>query len=117
MAQNGSEVQPVSNNQQLYQKVAKTLKVVTIFWSIIVFNPVLIIFSPLWVPAFFVYWMYSYVTGKHPIGSEQVDLARDAILDAVDEVKNKVEQLGKDITKDIAKISGGSDGDEEGEKS
>ncbi|GJR99575.1 probable enoyl-CoA hydratase 2, mitochondrial [Tanacetum coccineum] len=59
----------------------------------------------------------SYVTGKHPIGADQVDLARDAIFETVDEVKNKVEQLGNDITKDIAKISSGSDGDKEGEKS
>ncbi|GKC69008.1 oleosin 1-like protein, partial [Tanacetum coccineum] len=59
------------------------------------------------------YWMYSYVTGKHPIVADQVNLARDAIFETVDEVKNKVEQLGKDITKDIAKISSGSDGDKE----
>nr|GEV70578.1 oleosin 1-like [Tanacetum cinerariifolium] len=116
MARNGSEVQPVSNNQQLYQNIAKISKVATIFWSIIIFSPVLIIFSPLWVPAFFVYWMYSYFTGRHPIGADQVVLARDAIFETVDEVKNKVEQLGKDITKEIAKISGGSDGDEEGER-
>nr|GEX43633.1 protein NRT1/ PTR FAMILY 2.11-like [Tanacetum cinerariifolium] len=45
--------------------------------------------------------------------NDQVVLARDAILETVDEVKNKVEQLGKDI----AKISSGSDGDEEGETS
>ncbi|PWA92977.1 oleosin [Artemisia annua] len=95
MGQNGSEVQPVSNNQQLYQKVAKISKVLTIFWSIIIFSPVLIIFSPLWVSAFCVYWMYSYGTGKHPIGADLVDLARDAILETVDEMKNKVEQLGK----------------------
>ncbi|GER34762.1 oleosin [Striga asiatica] len=77
-------------------------------------TPLLVIFSPILVPAavtlflilaglaasggfgaaasFVLYWMYRYATGKHPIGAEQVDRAREKLTHAAHQVKEKAEQ-------------------------
>ncbi|KAK4365846.1 hypothetical protein RND71_013726 [Anisodus tanguticus] len=79
-------------------------------------TPLLVIFSPVLVPAvltlglilggflascgfgatasFVFYWMYRYVTGKHPIGATKIDYARDKLAHAAHDVKEKAEQLG-----------------------
>ncbi|XP_076901596.1 oleosin Cor a 13-like [Bidens hawaiensis] len=44
--------------------------------------------------SFVFYWMYSYVTGKHPVGSRQVDVAREKVAGAAAEVRYKAEHLG-----------------------
>ncbi|MFS7980395.1 putative oleosin [Helianthus anomalus] len=85
MAQNASDHQP---------NVGKTVKGVTVGGVVLLFSPVLIIFGPVWVPLFLIYWVYNYLTGKHPVGADKVDYARHKIAESVEEVKNKVEQLG-----------------------
>ncbi|KAM0003023.1 putative oleosin [Helianthus debilis subsp. tardiflorus] len=84
--------------------------------GLVVATPLLVIFSPVLVPvlitlslifggffasgglgataSFVFYWMYRYVTGKHPVGSRQLDMARDKIAGAAMEARHKAEQLG-----------------------
>ncbi|KAL8200801.1 hypothetical protein R6Q57_012140 [Mikania cordata] len=88
--------------------------------GLVVATPVLVIFSPVLVPAlvtlsiifsgfltsgglgatasFVLYWMYRYVTGKPPAGSYQLDMARDKIAGTATEARHKAEQLGHDQT-------------------
>ncbi|KAH6771729.1 oleosin 1 [Perilla frutescens var. hirtella] len=114
---------------QLSHQVAKTTTAVTLGGSLMVLSgltlaatviglvlatPVLVIFSPVLVPAaiavfvilagfvtsggfgavasFVFYWMYRYATGKHPIGADQLDRARDKIAHTAYDVKEKAEQ-------------------------
>lgn len=85
--------------------------------GLVLATPLLVIFSPVLVPAaitifaimaglvtsggfgvvasFVFYWMYRYATGKHPIGAEQIDRARDKIAHAAHDVKEKAEQYGQ----------------------
>uniref|UniRef100_A0A251SVE4 Putative oleosin n=1 Tax=Helianthus annuus TaxID=4232 RepID=A0A251SVE4_HELAN len=83
----------MSSDQQ--PNVGKTVKGV-VGGVVLLFSPVLIIFGPVWAPLFLIYWVYNYLTGKHPIGAGKVDYVRDKIVESVEEVKNKVEQLGKE---------------------
>ncbi|KAG6411546.1 hypothetical protein SASPL_129629 [Salvia splendens] len=77
-------------------------------------TPLLVIFSPVLVPAaiaaflilagfvtsggfgavasFVFYWMYRYAAGKHPVGADQIDRARDKIAHAAHDAKEKAEQ-------------------------
>ncbi|KAF5755239.1 putative oleosin [Helianthus annuus] len=132
----------MAHNQQYYQQhqhrqphlshqVVKTATAATLCGSLMVLSgltlaatviglvvatPLLVIFSPVLVPAlitlslifggflasgglgatasFVCYWMYRYVTGKHPVGSRQLDMARDKIAGAAMEARHKAEQLG-----------------------
>ncbi|KAK9068031.1 hypothetical protein SSX86_012142 [Deinandra increscens subsp. villosa] len=100
MAQNGiGAVSDHHRQPHFFEKVAKTVKAATVCGATALFSPVLIMFIPMWVPVFFVYWMYSYLTGQHPVRAVHVDQAREKIVKRVEEVKNKVKPLGKDITK------------------
>ncbi|KAL3499673.1 hypothetical protein ACH5RR_038766 [Cinchona calisaya] len=84
--------------------------------GLVLATPLLVIFSPVLVPAtitvflifagFFVsgglgatasfvfYWMYRYATGKHPIGADQLDRAREKLALAAREMKDKAEHYG-----------------------
>lgn len=35
-----------------------------------------------------------YATGKHPIGADQIDYARERLANAAQDIKEKAEQLG-----------------------
>lgn len=89
--------------------------------GLVLATPVLVLFSPVLVPAsitvflilagfvtsggfgavasFVFYWMYRYATGKHPIGAEQLDRAKDRITHAAHDVKDKAEQFGQQHVK------------------
>ena len=97
--------------------------------GLVVATPVLVIFSPVLVPAlvtlslifsgfltsgglgatasFVFYWMYRYVTGKHPVGSHQLDMARDKIVGAATEARHKAKQLGHQTGRSITGGAGG----------
>ncbi|GER25718.1 oleosin [Striga asiatica] len=84
--------------------------------GLVLATPLLVIFSPVLVPAavtlflilagfvtsggfgatasFVFYWMYKYATGKHPIGADQLDRAREKFGQAAHEVREKAEQYG-----------------------
>lgn len=132
--------QPQQRTQpQLTHQVAKTATAVTIGGSLtllsgltmattviglVLATPVLVISSPVWVPAtiftlllvagFFtsggfaatsvavLYWMYRYATGQHPVGADRLDRARAKIASAAGEMKDKAEQFGHEH------ITGGS---------
>ncbi|KAL3817991.1 hypothetical protein ACJIZ3_003896 [Penstemon smallii] len=123
------EPQQHQKQQQLSHQVAKTATAVTIGGSLMVLSgltlaatviglvvatPLLVIFSPVLVPAtitlflitaglvtsggfgatasFVFYWMYRYATGKHPIGADQLDRVRGRITHAAQDVREKAEQ-------------------------
>ncbi|GLU20871.1 hypothetical protein SLE2022_370490 [Rubroshorea leprosula] len=78
-------------------------------------TPLLVIFSPILVPAIITVsllvmgflasggfgvaavsvlaWIYRYVTGKHPIGADQIDQARTKLATKAREMKDRAEQL------------------------
>ncbi|KAK6929989.1 Oleosin [Dillenia turbinata] len=80
-------------------------------------TPLLVIFSPVLVPAAIAVfllisgflasggfgiaavtvlsWMYRYLTGKHPPGAEQLDLAKQRLAVKAREMKEKAEQFGQ----------------------
>ncbi|KAL1531189.1 hypothetical protein AAHA92_33897 [Salvia divinorum] len=82
--------------------------------GLVLATPLLVIFSPVLVPAtitvflilagfmtsggfgavasFVFYWMYRYATGKHPIGADKIDRARDKIAHATHDAKEKADQ-------------------------
>lgn len=82
--------------------------------GLVLATPLLVIFSPVLVPAaitlflitagfvtsggfgatasFVFYWMYRYATGKHPIGADQLDRAREKLTHAAYDAKDKAEQ-------------------------
>ncbi|KAL2472517.1 Oleosin 18.5 kDa [Abeliophyllum distichum] len=85
--------------------------------GLVLATPLLVIFSPVLVPAaitlivifagflasgglgatatFVFYWMYRYATGKHPIGADELDRAREKIAHTAHDIKEKVEQYGQ----------------------
>ncbi|EYU19479.1 hypothetical protein ABFS82_01G102700 [Erythranthe guttata] len=85
--------------------------------GLVLATPLLVIFSPVLVPAaitlflifaglatsggfgatasFVFYWMYRYATGKHPIGADQLDRAREKFSHAAHDVKEKAEHYGQ----------------------
>lgn len=91
--------------------------------GLVLATPLLLIFSPVLVPAaitlflifagflasggfgatasFIFYWMYRYATGKHPIGADQLDRAREKIANAAREMKDKAENLGHQTQQQI----------------
>ncbi|ERN15219.1 hypothetical protein AMTRI_Chr05g67800 [Amborella trichopoda] len=80
-------------------------------------TPVLVIFSPILVPAGiaiflavtgFLFsggfgvaalsalaWIYNYVTGKHPVGSDKIDRARMTLASKAKDMKEKAKQYGQ----------------------
>ncbi|KAK1374871.1 Oleosin [Heracleum sosnowskyi] len=84
--------------------------------GLVIATPVMVIFSPVLVPAaitlllllggfltagglgataaFVLFWMYKYTAGKHPIGADQLDYARHKLANAAYEVKEKAQHLG-----------------------
>ena len=78
----------------------------------IVFIPLIIISSPIWLPVFIVVgvflsvagflvgtlalasWTYRYYRGMHPVGSNQMDYARSRIYDTASHVKDYAREYG-----------------------
>ncbi|XP_062087153.1 oleosin 1-like [Humulus lupulus] len=80
-------------------------------------TPLFVIFSPVLVPALITVgliltgfltsggfgvaaitvlsWIYRYVTGKHPLGADQLDQARHKLASKAREMKDKAEQFGQ----------------------
>ncbi|EYU20173.1 hypothetical protein ABFS82_06G052000 [Erythranthe guttata] len=80
-------------------------------------TPLLVIFSPVLVPAAITIfllgsgflasggfgvaalsvmsWIYRYVTGKHPVGADQLDTARTKLAGKAREMKDRAEQFGQ----------------------
>ncbi|KAG8381575.1 hypothetical protein BUALT_Bualt06G0135800 [Buddleja alternifolia] len=116
--------------QQLSYKVAKAATAATAGGSLLVLSgltlagtvialtiatPLLVIFSPVLVPAVITMfmiasgfmasggfgvaaisvlsWIYRYVTGKHPMGADQLDTARDKLASKAREMKGMAEQI------------------------
>lgn len=85
--------------------------------ALTVATPLLVIFSPVLVPAVITValltmgflasggfgvaavtvlsWIYRYVTGKHPPGAEQIDHARMKLASKAREMKDRAEQFGQ----------------------
>ncbi|KAJ4870029.1 Oleosin family protein [Raphanus sativus] len=78
----------------------------------IVFIPLIIVSSPIWIPVFVVVggflsvtgfllgtlalasWSYRYYQGIHPVGSDQMDYARSRIYDTASHVKDYAREYG-----------------------
>ncbi|KAG7582447.1 Oleosin [Arabidopsis suecica] len=78
----------------------------------IVFLPLIIISSPIWIPVFVLVggfltvsgflvgtvtvlsWTYRYFRGMHPVGSNQMDYARSRIYDTASHVKDYAREYG-----------------------
>ena len=78
----------------------------------VVFLPLIIISSPVWIPVFIgvggflsvagflvgtlavVSWAYRYFRGRHPVGSDQMDYARGRIYDTASHVKDYARKYG-----------------------
>lgn len=85
--------------------------------ALILATPLLVIFSPILVPAAIVLflaatgfvfsggcgvaalatlaWIYNYVAGKHPVGADQLDYARMKIADTARDVKERAKEYGQ----------------------
>ncbi|XP_068651420.1 oleosin L-like [Aristolochia californica] len=83
-------------------------------------TPLLVIFSPVLVPAIIAVcligagflssggfgvaalsvlsWIYKYVTGKHPVGADQLEQARMALTSKVREIRERAEHYGQQMT-------------------
>ncbi|KAI3967667.1 hypothetical protein MKX01_039577 [Papaver californicum] len=84
--------------------------------SLVVVTPLLVLFSPILVPAGIVLflttagflfsggmgvaalsaltWIYNYVSGKHPVGSDKVDHARMRLANKARDVKDRAKDYG-----------------------
>lgn len=84
--------------------------------GLIVFGPLLLVTSPVWVPAGAVVfvllagaasvvgaaiaavavatWLFRYFTGRHPVGSDRIDFARSRIADTAIHVKDYARECG-----------------------
>ncbi|CAH8302107.1 unnamed protein product [Eruca vesicaria subsp. sativa] len=78
----------------------------------VVFLPLIIISSPVWIPVFVVAggflsvagffvgtvalisWAYRYFRGRHPVGSDRMDYARSRIYDTASHVKDYAREYG-----------------------
>ncbi|KAL4565718.1 hypothetical protein LXL04_029821 [Taraxacum kok-saghyz] len=82
-----------------------TLLFVILFPVLIILSPLLIILLPVFIIlaviiltpwlitlVLVVFWIYDYVTGKHPIGADHVEKAREKIVEVAKKVKNKVDR-------------------------
>ncbi|KAL2548476.1 Oleosin family protein [Forsythia ovata] len=87
--------------------------------SLIIVTPVLVLFSPILIPAGIVLflvtagflfaggcgvaalaalaWIYNYVAGKHPPGSEQLDYARMRIASKARDLKERAKESGNQV--------------------
>nr|XP_043613406.1 oleosin L-like [Erigeron canadensis] len=88
--------------------------------GLVMLTPLLVIFSPVLVPAvltvfmlvsgfmvsgwlgatsmYVFYWLYRYVSGKHPIGADRLDWVRERIAGAAMDVKHKAMDIGINST-------------------
>ena len=84
--------------------------------GLVLATPVLVLFSPILVPAGIVValvtagfffsggfgvaalsalaWIYNYVTGKHPVGADQLDSARLKLMSTARDVKERAKEYG-----------------------
>ncbi|KAF9613932.1 hypothetical protein IFM89_013179 [Coptis chinensis] len=85
--------------------------------ALVMATPILVLFSPILVPAGIVLfltvtgflfsggfgvaalsaltWIYNYVSGKHPAGSDQLDYARMRLANKAREVKDRAKEYGQ----------------------
>ncbi|CAH9086567.1 unnamed protein product [Cuscuta europaea] len=99
------------------------LTLVATIVGLVIATPLLVIFSPVLLPAllaalliltgflasgafgatssFIFYWSYRYITGKHPIGADKIDYAKDKLANAAYGIKEKAEQLGNKAQQQI----------------
>ncbi|CAK7353108.1 unnamed protein product [Dovyalis caffra] len=85
--------------------------------AVVVATPILVLFSPVLVPAatvvflvtsgfFFsggfglaaimvLLWIYNYVTGKHPPGADKLDYARGRIAETAKDMKDRAKEYGQ----------------------
>ncbi|KAJ0985713.1 hypothetical protein J5N97_004069 [Dioscorea zingiberensis] len=92
------------------------LTITGLVMGLIFFAPLILVTSPLWVPAAVVFflgaaavlstcgfgvavlavvtWLYRYFTGRHPLGSDRVDYARSRIADTATHVKDYAREYG-----------------------
>lgn len=99
--------------------------------ALILATPVLVLFSPILVPAAiavflaavgFLFsggcgvaaitalsWIYGYVTGKHPPGADQLDYARMKIADKARDMKERAREYGQFVQQKAQEATQGSD--------
>ncbi|XP_022881124.1 oleosin 1-like [Olea europaea var. sylvestris] len=89
---------------QLSHQVAKTTAAVTIGGFLMVLSGLTLAATVIGFLAsggfgasasFVFYWMYRYATGKHPIGADELDRAREKLAHTAHDMKEKVEQFGQ----------------------
>ncbi|CAL0327316.1 unnamed protein product [Lupinus luteus] len=74
--------------------------------GLIIATPLLVLFSPILVPAggcgvaavAALSWIYNYVAGKHPLGADSIDYAREVIADKARDVKEKAKDYAQGAT-------------------
>ncbi|XP_058074096.1 oleosin G-like [Magnolia sinica] len=98
--------------------------------SLVVATPVLVLFSPILVPAGIVIflvvtgflfsggfgvaalsalsWIYNYVSGKHPPGSDQLDYARMRLANKARDVKERAKEYGQLVQNKAQEVTQGS---------
>lgn len=124
------DMQHQHQQRPLSAQVAKTATAVTLTGSLMVISaltlaatviglviatPVLVIFSPVLVPAaitiflllagfftsgglgaiatFVLTWMYKYVSGKHPMGADQLDMVKSKITGTTEDLKERTRDI------------------------
>ncbi|XP_068649334.1 oleosin Ara h 15.0101-like [Aristolochia californica] len=98
--------------------------------GLVLVTPLLLIFSPVLVPAGiaiflavsgFIFsggmgiaavsalsWIYRYATGKHPVGSEQLDQARMRLANKARDVKERAKEYGQYVQNKAQEVTEGS---------
>ncbi|XP_002970414.2 oleosin 1 [Selaginella moellendorffii] len=96
--------------------VAGTTAVGGTMVALLVASPLLILFSPVLVPlaiaaavvlgclvsflavVAMVAWLYKYVKGRRPVGANQVDAAKNRIVDTASQVTEKAREVGSNVS-------------------
>ncbi|KAH8504428.1 hypothetical protein Peur_046017 [Populus x canadensis] len=95
--------------------------------ALVVATPVLVLSSPILVPAAIVVflvtsgfffssgcglaaimvslWIYNYVTGKHPPGADKLDYARGRIAETAKDMKDRAKECGQNVQQKVQESS------------
>ncbi|XP_034890731.1 oleosin Ara h 15.0101 [Populus alba] len=95
--------------------------------ALVVATPVLVLSSPILVPAAIVVflvtsgfffssgcglaavmvslWIYNYVTGNHPLGSDKLDYARGRIAETAKDMKDRAKECGQNVRQKVQESS------------
>ncbi|KAJ4950919.1 hypothetical protein NE237_027751 [Protea cynaroides] len=98
--------------------------------SLVIATPVLVLFSPILVPAAIMIflmatgfllsggfgmaalsaliWLYDYVSGKHPPGSEKLDYARLKLADKARDMRERAREYGQDSQQRAQEVTSAS---------